>query len=69
MQGLVIGTILDDNFPAPIEGFLGLPYAQSPVGERRFRRAAPLPASNETLQATKYGPMQVQSYIRNLKPK
>jgi acetylcholinesterase len=56
-QGLVIGTILDNNFPAPIEAFMGLPYAQVPIGERRFRRAVSLPDSNDTFQAKKYGPM------------
>lgn len=56
-QGLVIGTVLDNKFPAPIDAFMGLPYAQSPTGDRRFRRAFPLPDSNLTFRAQKYGPM------------
>jgi triacylglycerol lipase len=56
-QGLVVGTILDHKFPAPIEAFMGLRYAESPTGDRRFRRAAPLKASNITVNAKKYGPM------------
>jgi triacylglycerol lipase len=56
-QGLVIGTILDHKFPAPIEAFMGLPYSQPPIENRRFRRAVPLPASNDTIKAQKYGPM------------
>ena len=56
-QGLVIGTTLDDKFPAPIEGFMGLPYAEPPTGDKRFRRAVPLPASNSTFEANKYGSM------------
>lgn len=58
-QGLVVGTILDQNFPAPIDAFMGLPYAEAPVGERRFRRAVPLPKSNKTFKAQAYGPMYV----------
>jgi acetylcholinesterase len=56
-QGLVIGTILDHKFPAPIEAFMGLPYAEAPIGDRRFRRAVALPASNSTFEAKNYGPM------------
>lgn len=56
-QGLVVGTILDQNFPAPIDAFMGLPYAEAPVGERRFRRAVPLPESNKTFKAQDYSPM------------
>ncbi|KAK6579890.1 hypothetical protein PZA11_007598 [Diplocarpon coronariae] len=54
-QGLVIGTVLDHRFPSPIEAFMGLPYAQAPVGENRFRRAVPLPVSNNTILAQEYG--------------
>lgn len=56
-QGIVIGTILDHKFPAPIEAFMGLPYAQPPTGDRRFRRAIALPESNQTFKAHSYGPM------------
>ncbi|KAH6673300.1 putative extracellular lipase [Halenospora varia] len=54
-QGLIIGTFLNENFPAPIEAFLGFPYSQAPTGDRRFRRAVPLPPSNDTFEAKKYG--------------
>ena len=56
-QGLVVGTVLDHNFPAPIEAFMGVPYAEAPIGDRRFRRAVPLPTSNVTFEAKKYSPM------------
>jgi triacylglycerol lipase len=56
-QGLVIGTVLDNKFPAPIEAFMGLPYAQAPTGERRFRRAVSLPHSDSTFESKSYGPM------------
>lgn len=55
-QGTIVGTILDKEHP-PIEAFMGFPYAYSPIGDKRFRRAVPLPASNETVIAKKYGPM------------
>jgi triacylglycerol lipase len=58
-QGLVIGTMLDHKFPAPIEAFMGLPYSQPPTEDRRFRRAIPLPASNDSIKAQQYGPMYV----------
>ncbi|KXS99756.1 hypothetical protein AC578_10420 [Pseudocercospora eumusae] len=54
-QGTFIGTVLEsDNHPVPIEAFLGIRYAEPPVGERRFTRAVPLPDSNETIHATEY---------------
>lgn len=56
-QGIVVGTVIDDSFPQPVEAFIGLPYAQPPIGDRRFRRASPLPDSQEQFKATKYGPM------------
>lgn len=54
-QGLVVGTVIKNDFPEPVEAFMGLPYAQPPVGDLRFRRAVPLPDSNETFVAKKYG--------------
>jgi acetylcholinesterase len=56
-QGHVVGTLLTKNFPQPVEAFMGLPYCQPPTGDRRFRAAAPLPASNKTFKALNYGPM------------
>jgi acetylcholinesterase len=58
-QGYVVGTILEKNFPGPVEAFMGLPYAQPPTGNRRFRRAEPLPESDVTFKAQEYGPMSV----------
>ncbi|KAL3417402.1 carboxylesterase [Phlyctema vagabunda] len=54
-QGLVIGTILKNDFPEPVEAFLGFPYAQAPLGDLRFRRAHALPESNATFIAKEYG--------------
>jgi len=38
-----------------VEKFLGIPYAEPPVGDRRLRRAEPLGQSFGTLQADKFG--------------
>jgi acetylcholinesterase len=56
-QGVIAGTVLDSKYPAPVEAFMGLPYAQPPTGDRRFRRAVALQESNKTFKAQKYGPM------------
>lgn len=56
-QGTIVGKILDDDkFPAPIEGFLGIPYALPPVNNLRFRPATPVPDGNGTLEAFFMGP-------------
>ena len=56
-QGLVVGTVLDHGFPTAVEAFMGLPYAQAPTGDRRFRRAVPLPDSISKFEAKSFGPM------------
>ncbi|GAB7365187.1 hypothetical protein MBLNU230_g6273t1 [Neophaeotheca triangularis] len=55
-QGTYKGK-LDQNpdYPVPIEAWLGIRYAQAPLGELRFARPKPLPASNDTLAATEFG--------------
>lgn len=59
-QGTIIGKWVDDGtFPQPLEGFMGIPYAIPPVGERRFRPAEPVAASNETIEAYYLGPRYV----------
>ena len=56
-QGNIIVKFVDDGtFPQPLEGFMGIPYAIPPVGERRFRPAEPVAASNETIEAYYLGP-------------
>lgn len=59
-QGTIIGKFVDDGtFPKPLEGFMGIPYAVPPVGERRFKHAEPVGASNETIEAYYLGPRYV----------
>ncbi|CAG8957883.1 hypothetical protein HYFRA_00000223 [Hymenoscyphus fraxineus] len=54
-QGRIHGTILNHGYPNPIEGFLGVPYALPPTGDRRFRHLTALPDSSETIRAREYG--------------
>ncbi|KAJ5167385.1 Carboxylesterase type B [Penicillium canariense] len=56
LQGLVVGIHLQEAFPQAVDAFLGVPYALPPVGERRFKPAFKVPASEETIDASKYGP-------------
>jgi carboxylesterase type B len=39
-----------------VEKFLGIPFAEPPVGARRLRQAAPLEQSFGTIEADKFGP-------------
>ncbi|KAJ5711976.1 CAZyme family CE10 [Penicillium malachiteum] len=55
-QGQVIGTHLETTSPQPVEAFLGVPYALPPVGDRRFRPAEKALPSNDTIDASKFGP-------------
>ncbi|CAI7625633.1 unnamed protein product [Penicillium pancosmium] len=55
-QGKVIGTIREEAAPQSVEAFLGVPYALPPVGERRFKPAERVPASTQSIDATRFGP-------------
>ena len=55
-QGTVVGTTFRDGLPQPVEVFRGIPYALPPVGDRRFRRAQPIPDSDNTIDASQFGP-------------
>lgn len=58
-QGKVVGiSIPEETYrPRAVEAFLGIPYAQPPVGDLRFRPAQKLPQSpDNVLDASKYGP-------------
>lgn len=52
-QGIVINR---PDFPKSVEAHLGIPYALPPVGELRFARPRPVLASNETFEASSFGP-------------
>ncbi|TKA26487.1 hypothetical protein B0A50_05324 [Salinomyces thailandicus] len=55
-QGTYIGkTLTDPKHPSPIEAWLGIRYAQPPIGELRFARPVALEPSTETFEAMEYG--------------
>ncbi|KAL2116624.1 hypothetical protein VTJ04DRAFT_8792 [Mycothermus thermophilus] len=56
-QGTYIGsTILSSRrFPKPIEAFRGIPYAQDTGGANRLRPPQPMPPSNDTFEALRFG--------------
>lgn len=54
-QGHFTGKFIDAELPVPVEAFLGIPYAQRPVGTLRFRHPLPVLKSNETFEATEFG--------------
>ena len=56
VQGQLIGTRLEETSPQPVEGFLGVPYALPPTGDRRFRPAEKVFPSSDTIDASKFGP-------------
>jgi carboxylesterase type B len=52
-NGTVVGVNDDSN---EVQRFLGIPYAQPPVGTLRLQQARPLNASFGTLHADSFGP-------------
>ncbi|WYZ44586.1 hypothetical protein EsH8_VII_001022 [Colletotrichum jinshuiense] len=56
-QGTVVGTVLTENLPRPVEAFKGIPYAQPPTGDRRFRAPLKVEPSTKTIDASKWGPV------------
>lgn len=55
-QGTVVGTRLSDTLRQPVDAFRGIPYALPPTGDRRFRRAVAVGSSNDTIDASRFGP-------------
>jgi carboxylesterase type B len=68
-QGKVIGIQINDDFPQPVDVFLGIPYAQPPVGDLRFRPAVKVTPSTETIDASKYGPIAPGKALLQTGPK
>lgn len=54
-QGTVKGIVQHDDFPQPVECFLGLPYAQPPVGDLRFKPPVAVKPSSEVFDGSQYG--------------
>lgn len=55
-QASLVGTVIENDFPVPVEAWLGIPYAQSPINSLRFAKSQPLAPSNATFTADKFGP-------------
>ncbi|KAL3462235.1 Alpha/Beta hydrolase protein [Aspergillus heterothallicus] len=68
-QGKIVGIQLNDDFPQPVDAFLGIPYAQPPVGDLRFRPAVKVAPSTETLDASEYGPIAPGKALLQTGPK
>ncbi|KAF6833689.1 extracellular lipase [Colletotrichum plurivorum] len=54
-QGTVVGTVVTEDIPRPVEAFRGIPYALPPTGDRRFRPPAKVEPSTATIDASKFG--------------
>ena len=61
------GCIIGDN-EGNIEQWIGIPYAQPPIGERRFARTVPVLPWNEPLEADEFGPMCMQWDLTGFTP-
>uniref|UniRef100_L2FVW0 Carboxylic ester hydrolase n=1 Tax=Colletotrichum fructicola (strain Nara gc5) TaxID=1213859 RepID=L2FVW0_COLFN len=54
-QGTVVGAVVTEAIPRPVEAFRGIPYAQPPTGDRRFRPPVKVEPSTATIDASKFG--------------
>lgn len=64
-QGTLLGKIMDHGpWPNPVEGFLGVPYALPPLGDLRFADPVAVESSNQTFEATEFGPRLVETVVR-----
>lgn len=55
-QGSFTGiTLQEDRYNTPVNAFLGIPYAQPPVGNLRLRPPVALNTSSDAFNATAYG--------------
>ena len=60
LKGKVVHT---RNGHKPIYAFLGIPYAQPPVGQLRFKRTQPIPLWQGTREALEYGKHHLKSML------
>lgn len=55
-QGTFTGiTLQEQGYSAPVNAFMGIPYAQPPVGDLRLRPPVAVNASEHAFNATRYG--------------
>ncbi|KAF9453335.1 alpha/beta-hydrolase [Macrolepiota fuliginosa MF-IS2] len=50
------GVTVTGKSVSSVQQFLGIPFAQPPVGDLRFRLPQPVPAYNQSFSATAFGP-------------
>lgn len=59
-QGTIVGITESGPYPGAVDCFKGIPFAQQPVGERRFRPPAklelPLSPESVLIDASQFGP-------------
>jgi carboxylesterase type B len=68
-QGNLLGTTLHGNFPRAVEAFRGIPYALPPTGERRFRPPEKVAPSQDTIDASDFGPRAPAKQLMTIGPK
>lgn len=60
-DGLIEGRVMETRSGLPFNAFLGIPFAEPPIGDLRFRAPLPNQPWNGTLNCTVFGPMCKQS--------
>lgn len=68
-QGTVVGAVSREKYPHAVEFFKGIPYALPPTGERRFRPPEKVGKSQDTMNATKFGPRAPAQQLMTIGPK
>lgn len=58
--GPVCGLLQDSGHGRQAKAFLGMPFAESTAGARRWTPPVAVPRWNETLRATRFGPARPQ---------
>ncbi|CAJ0957978.1 unnamed protein product, partial [Mesorhabditis belari] len=59
--GLITGFLVDIDSQREVEIFLGIPFAQPPIGEKRFKKPEPPSDWDGTLACTRFGPRAPQA--------
>lgn len=59
-DGLIEGTIMETRSGVPFNAFLGIPFAEPPIGELRFRPPVPNQPWEGVLNCTTFGPICIQ---------
>ncbi|CAH0557021.1 unnamed protein product [Brassicogethes aeneus] len=68
-SGQIIGTYNISRYGRSFASYRGIPYAQPPIGDLRFKEPVPVQPSSFPLDATKEGPFCIQkNYLFNTHP-